>query len=148
MPGSAYTLAFSSTGDPSIGTIGDLTARVKRIITAAAELDLPDEPPLPALTIRSLTQLGTLTAERKRLLDAAIEEAEGKNATWAEEIKLERTAPRSSKAKSAPRQPRQCTKHIGGGCTRVVANILSVVPWAAVYLEVPLGETDYLARWP
>ena len=101
------TLAFSSTGDPSIGTIDDLTARVKRMITAAAELDLPDEPPLPALTIRSPTQLGTLTAERKRLLEAAVEEAEGKKATWAEEIKLERAAPRrSSKAKSAPRQPR------------------------------------------
>ena len=77
------------------------------MITAAAELDLPDEPPLPALTIRSPTQLGTLTAERKRLLEAAVEEAEGKKATWAEEIKLERAAPRcSSKAKSAPRQPR------------------------------------------
>ena len=29
------TLAFSSTGDPSIGTIDDLTARVKRMITRA-----------------------------------------------------------------------------------------------------------------
>ena len=65
------------------------------MITAAAELDLPDEEPqLPALTTRSPTQLGTLTPERKRLLEAAIEEAEGKKATWAEEIKLERAAPR------------------------------------------------------
>ena len=30
----------------------------------------------------------------------------------------------------------------------MVANILSVEPWTAVYLDVPLGETDYLARWP
>ena len=72
------TLAFSSTSGPSLGTIDDLTARVKRMITAAAKLDLPDEPPLPALTIRSPAQLGTLTAERKRLHEAAIEEAEGK----------------------------------------------------------------------
>ena len=34
----------------------------------------------------------------------------------------------------------QCTKQLDGGCTRVVANILSVEPWAAVYLEVPLGD--------
>ena len=43
-------LAFSSSADPSVGTIGDLTARVENMITAAATLDLPDEPPLPALT--------------------------------------------------------------------------------------------------
>ena len=42
----------------------------------------------------------------------------------------------------------QCTKQIEGGCTRVVAKILSVEPWAAVYLEVPREETDFLARWP
>ena len=42
----------------------------------------------------------------------------------------------------------QCTKQIDGGCTRVVANILSVEPWTAVYLEVPLEEADLMARWP
>ena len=65
-------LAFSSSADPSVGTIGDLTAPVENMITAAAALYLPDEPPLHALTIRAPAQLGTVTKQRQQLGEAAL----------------------------------------------------------------------------
>ena len=102
-------LAFSSSADPSVGTIGDLTARVGKMITAAEPLDLPDEPPLPALTIRAPSQLGTVTKQRQQLGEAALNEANSKKAKWAEEIRVERATGKSKKRNGAraARQPRR-----------------------------------------
>ena len=102
-------LSFSSSADPSVGTIDDLTARVGKMITAAEALDLPDEPPLPALTIRAPSQLGTVTKQRQQLGEAALNEANSKKAKWAEEIRVERATGKSKKRNGAraARQPRR-----------------------------------------
>ena len=61
-----------------------------------------------------------------------------------------RSSPRIGPQHNHAPSLRKCTKRIDSRSTRVVANILSVEPWTAVYLEVPLGGGNHLARrsWP
>ena len=57
-------LRFSAKEDPSVGTHAELTTRVETMVTAAAKMALPTEPPLPELPIRTVETLGTVTTQR------------------------------------------------------------------------------------
>lgn len=96
---------FSDSKDANIGTIAELTARVKKMITAATSVALPDEPPLPALTIRVPGKLGSQIKQREKLDADALAEAESYKAAWAAEIKAGNFGDGGGGAHRAQRQP-------------------------------------------
>ena len=99
---------FSDKNDAAIGTIDELTARVKKMITTAEPLELPEEPPLPALTLRVAPTLGTATKQRAALESATAAHIASYKESWMCEITEEiakRRSTRSARSRASPLQP-------------------------------------------
>ena len=105
---------FSDTSDPNVGTIGELTTRVKKMITAAAKMTLPTEPVLPQLTVRRAEAIGKLVKQRAALHDATQAEAKAQQEKWRAEIDSEAAA-RSSCARQPRAQPKTPPTALGDG---------------------------------
>ena len=62
-----YKCAWSSSTDPSVGTVKTLTAHMLKILEAEAEAVIPTEPACPQLQRKTLPQLGCVTVKVEQL---------------------------------------------------------------------------------
>ena len=109
------TVRFSDVSDPNVGTLGELTQRIKKMITAAKKVPLPSEPVLPQLNVRSSEAIGKMIPQRALLKVGAQAEAKAMQGQWLAEIEKSEaaTSSRARQPRAQPKTPPTASEMVG-----------------------------------